>query len=64
VNAKILAILFVMQRTHAHPRLDHPRKRMIQYAVTVIVALEGRGVLDTRRILSSGSPKARPVGGA
>jgi hypothetical protein len=29
----------------------HPRKRMIQYAVTIIITREGRGVLDARQSL-------------
>jgi len=49
VNAKILAIWFAIRRaTTVIIRLVRNRalERMIQYAVTVIITLEGRGVPD------------------
>jgi hypothetical protein len=39
-------------------------ERMIQYAVTVVVALEGRGILDAPPEPVIGRAFARPVGGA
>jgi hypothetical protein len=56
--------MFVVMRDRAAlstvvVRLD----RTIQYSGTPMTDLRSRGVLDTRRSLSSGSPKARPGGG-
>jgi hypothetical protein len=50
-------------RCYSNPIHDchHPRKRMIQYAVTVIITLEGRGVLDappSRGMTRSGHKKS------
>jgi len=36
---------------------------MIQYAAALVIAPKRRGVLDARRSLSSGRPKAGPGGG-
>jgi hypothetical protein len=38
-------------------------KPVIQYSVTFVDSLDRRGVLDARWSLSSGRPKAGPVGG-
>jgi hypothetical protein len=40
-----------------------PAQAGIQYSETLVMEPKTRGVLDTRRSLSSGSPKARPGGG-
>jgi hypothetical protein len=36
---------------------------MTQYSLAFVIQSKGRGILDPRRSLSSGSPKARPGGG-
>ena len=53
-------------RCYSNPIHDchRPRTQMIQYAVTVIIALEGRGVLDAPPEPVIGRAFARPVGGA
>jgi hypothetical protein len=55
--------VIIRHRVGAHAPPDDRLRRMIQYAETAMDELDRLRLLDARRSLSSGSPKARPGGG-